>query len=312
MTKKITVLMLVFVMVMAAGCGSQSATQETEKTEKAETTEENPFAKSELGENEKVDYNFSFGVENFDHDAMEIEYTGGELKIDFSVEVQGKEFTCGPMIFIDGINQPYALQAEGEKKSVQSVAVKKGKNTITTYIKPEVDSKAKRHKIYFLLMFEPDKKYEEGKSLGHAYNISQLLAWDFKTDKEAPQKYTGTISDVKSEKIDMSQYITDEDSSEDTQMQCCFSDKGTKLILKGGEKTKYRVCLFADGKLMKVNKNAEYVDVVANGEKGGVFEYDTQGLDSGNHILYAIAIPQNNLDIAMADRSDIKVVKGVN
>ena len=52
-------------------------------------------------------------------------------------------------------------------------------------------------------MFEPDKKYEEGKSLGHAYNISQLLAWDFKTDKEAPQKYTGTISDVKSEKIDM-------------------------------------------------------------------------------------------------------------
>ena len=87
-------------------------------------------------------------------------------------------------------------------------------------------------------MFEPDKKYEEGKSLGHAYNISQLLAWDFKTDKEAPQKYTGTISDVKSEKIDMSQYITDEDSSEDTQMQCCFSDKGTKLILKGGEKTK--------------------------------------------------------------------------
>lgn len=32
MTKKITVLMLVFVMVMAAGCGSQSATQETEKT----------------------------------------------------------------------------------------------------------------------------------------------------------------------------------------------------------------------------------------------------------------------------------------
>lgn len=245
MTKKITVLMLVFVMVMAAGCGSQSATQETEKTEKAETTEENPFAKSELGENEKVDYNFSFGVENFDQDAMEIEYTGGELKIDFSVEVQGKEFTCGPMIFIDGINQPYALQAEGEKKSVQSVAVKKGKNTITTYIKPEVDSKAKRHKIYFLLMFEPDKKYEEGKSLGHAYNISQLLAWDFKTDKEAPQKYTGTISDVKSEKIDMSQYITDEDSSEDTQMQCCFSDKGTKLILKGGEKTKYRdlVCL---------------------------------------------------------------------
>ena len=171
MTKKITVLMLVFVMVMAAGCGSQSATQETEKTEKAETTEENPFAKSELGENEKVDYNFSFGVENFDQDAMEIEYTGGELKIDFSVEVQGKEFTCGPMIFIDGINQPYALQAEGEKKSVQSVAVKKGKNTITTYIKPEVDSKAKRHKIYFLLMFEPDKKYEEGKSLGHAYNI---------------------------------------------------------------------------------------------------------------------------------------------
>ncbi len=88
-----------------------------------------------------------------------------------------------------------------------------------------------------------------------------------KTDKEAPQKYTGTISDVKSEKIDMSQYITDEDSSEDTQMQCCFSDKGTKLILKGGEKTKYRVCLFADGKLMKVNKNAEYVDVVANGGK---------------------------------------------
>lgn len=127
MTKKITVLMLVFVMVMTAGCGSQSATQETEKTEKAETTEENPFAKSELGENEKVDYNFSFGVENFDQDAMEIEYTGGELKIDFSVEVQGKEFTCGPMIFIDGINQPYALQAEGEKKSVQSVAVKKGK-----------------------------------------------------------------------------------------------------------------------------------------------------------------------------------------
>lgn len=53
----------------------------------------------------------------------------------------------------------------------------------------------------------------------------------------------------------------------DTQMQCCFSDKGTKLILKGGEKTKYRVCLFADGKLMKVNKNAEYVDVVANGKK---------------------------------------------
>lgn len=76
-----------------------------------------PFAKSELGENEKVDYNFSFGVENFDQDAMEIEYTGGELKIDFSVEVQGKEFTCGPMIFIDGINQPYALQAEGEKKA---------------------------------------------------------------------------------------------------------------------------------------------------------------------------------------------------
>ena len=60
------------------------------------------------------------------------------------------------MIFIDGINQPYALQEKGEKKSVQSVAVKKGKNTITTYIKPEVDSKAKRHKIYFLLMFEPD------------------------------------------------------------------------------------------------------------------------------------------------------------
>ena len=161
-------------------------------------------------------------------------------------------------------------------------------------------------------MFAPDKKYEEGKSLGQDYNISQLLAWDFKTDKEAPQKYTGTISDVKSEKIDMSQYITDEDSSEDTQMQCCFSDKGTKLILKGGEKTKYRVCLFADGKLMKVNKNAEYVEVVANGDNGGVFEYDSLGLDSGNHILYAIAIPQNNLDIAMADRCDIKVVKGVN
>ena len=75
MTKKITVLMLVFVMVMTAGCGSKSATQETEK---AETTEENPFAKSELGENEKVDYNFSFGVKNFDQDAMEIEYTGLE------------------------------------------------------------------------------------------------------------------------------------------------------------------------------------------------------------------------------------------
>lgn len=64
--------MLVFVMVMTAGCGSQSATQETEKTEKAETTEENPFAKSELGlRMRKLIYNFSFGVKNFDQDAME-------------------------------------------------------------------------------------------------------------------------------------------------------------------------------------------------------------------------------------------------
>lgn len=296
--------MLVAINMVA--CGKQPR-----QSERKEIVEENPFEINDRMNKESVEYSFSFGIKNYNPDKMEINYSGGELKVDFEVKVDGKGFECGPMIFIDGINQEYHGKKGEENKSIHCTSVNKGSNTIETYLKPKVDPKIKRHTIHFLLMFEPEKKYKEGKSLEHAYKITQLPAWDLKIDEKKVDYFKGRVEKANSIKINEKDFTTNQDQMlNNKRIACCFSDKERKASIFGGEKTSYRVCLFGDNKNIKINNGVDYVDVEANGKKGAELNYNLPYSDDDYHILYMIAIPQSNMDTAMVNISKVKVVKG--
>ncbi|ONK24255.1 beta-glucanase/beta-glucan synthetase [Bacillus sp. VT-16-64] len=100
-------LLLLALMVLAAGCSNQNLDKNNEGTIHHET--DNPFEVNdeETGVMGSMVHGFDNPEVDENEEMLPIPYHGGELKIDYSVAASGKAKNVGFLVFVDGIPQPY-------------------------------------------------------------------------------------------------------------------------------------------------------------------------------------------------------------
>lgn len=296
---KLLILYLIMCLVLC-GCG-QGFNEELVEVVRVSDTDDSVLDDSIVTNNEKVDYSFSFGVSNYDQERMEVDYYGGEIRIEFEVEVDEKPFECGPMIFIDGIIQPYKTDLETNYKCIHSVKVKTGKNMILTYLTPKIDQKIKKHRIQFLLMFEPNKRIKNNEPIGHAYKITQLPIWrlELKNKKTSNNAFSESkIDEVKANPILTTDSIIDEYKINVNNASFYSSEKKDNLVFIGGERTKYRISRYVDGDIEQFPDGSEYIDVKISSSEAYILNLSELKCKESS-VIYYIALPLSHFDYAM-------------
>lgn len=107
------IISLVAVFVLASGCSNQDP--EDDESEAISNHHQNPFEADEPDQDEEQMIEaVGHGFVNSEMDEsgtkrLPINYDGGELEIDYSINAVGKNKDFGLLIFIDGIPQPYKI-----------------------------------------------------------------------------------------------------------------------------------------------------------------------------------------------------------
>lgn len=107
-------LSLMVVIIVGTGCSNQNPAPEDDESAEGSNENKNPFEVDELDEEEEqmiLGSGHGFVNQELDeNDArLPIQYDGGELEIDYSINANGKNKEFGLLVFIDGVPQPYKI-----------------------------------------------------------------------------------------------------------------------------------------------------------------------------------------------------------
>ena len=118
--RKILPLLLTIVLTLAlAACGKGGEQDAGHSSLGADSEFENPFAEEQPRQG-----SLRHGMPSADPERRpEIEYTGGECMVNYSVSASGIGRDFGFLLYVDGIPQPYKLEPEGEYAYMHSVSL---------------------------------------------------------------------------------------------------------------------------------------------------------------------------------------------
>lgn len=303
-----------FVMLILAGCLCFSGCQEKNnaKEKSADVPEEDYFSEVNGEGGQTVDAKFSFGVHTYDDEKAKIDYSGGELKIEFEVVPDDCSFDCSVLIYVDGIVQKYALKSKGELREQHTVKIDNKTTIISAYLNPQIDTNKKKHRVHFLCMYEPNFKPKSvQQNYGNCYRVSQVLPWELvlkgKCKKAVDKIGTGECSKI-TKKI-RKKYLQG-DANDEVEKRTLFSiEQGKKageiqVCILGGETAMYRLSAYVDNKLVCFSNGAQYVDVSLSKEHmyKGTVSVGKENKEK-NGTFYLIAVPTSNLGRAMVQES---------
>lgn len=302
--------------VCLCGCRKDTTGKDVESG-KEEIEEDSYFDLEEMKKNgQNIQASFAFGVHNYDEDKGQIPYNGGELQIDFEVSPQDCSFECSVLIYIDGILQKYALEPQGILNEQHTVKVENQTTIISTYFVPQIDESMQNHRIHFLCMYEPECQPEEGStSYGNSHKISQVMPWELVVDGKIDKvedvcvlEKMETISKEKRKEYETTRDNGQSDNRLDNSIQF-ETEKGDKedeitFRILGGVSAKYRISAYVGHKLIDFSNGARYIDLLLDNEHMYEGRLSTGNwTDKDYDTLYFIAIPINNLGIAMVEKS---------
>lgn len=316
--KKIVIYALLMLMIIGVLGGCKQA---GEADSKMEQDAKEMFESAES--NMEYSGQFGFGViledsENFD-EMQEYECNGGEVRIPYYVEGMDENQTSnfGILVFVDGVAQPYSIEAkEGEKSEEQYIH----KFSLKWLEREEFDlvftpvSGEEGEKVGFITasILEPDYMPEsiENPGFGVYRQLSAIVPQEIainskietslksylETQKEdIPENITNSEVEISSESydsLDDSAYLEllSPDEEESTIIYAKEGKATVKVRLYGGLEVNNRITFFVNNQPVQVNE-ADFIETKT--EKGKMstadVEIDTSGFEKMNS-LYAVVM----------------------
>ncbi len=245
-------------------------------------------------------------------------YTGGTLELPYYAEGSGLGATCGFLLFLDGIPQPYRIESEGTCAYLHRLSLTDNvRKNFSFYLEP-VTGKAGETLTLTILSLTP-QSFDETKELplGTSQNfLENYVSLAFETDAVPTQPAAGSnvsilrnlsVSEEELTPENIDSYLSDGTGTPTASIgelstrvfqNCSLSEDGTKLshILLGHPGVRYRTTLFLD-----------YVPLWHEGSccvdrnlKSGLASRLDVKLDSsalnGTHILSVLSVPRNASD----------------
>lgn len=264
---------------------------------------------------------FSYGIVAPNDDQQVYEYTGEEVHIPFKVTGLDEEVSSdfGLLVFVDGLAQPYRIQANPAEPSAEQLMHKfslKYEETeeFDIVFTPVSGQKGDKVGVVFATILQPDYKPEnENKpNYGIYHSLSATLSQeiefqaDLSGDKKLQPYKDAVTEDIPEEIKNQAETVLTDGSSdyldettvnellpEDPDQNLITATNGKaklKFRIYGGLETTYRTTIFVNHTPVQV-KGADYIETtLQKGKMNTVeIELDTSAYDKLNTI-YAISV----------------------
>lgn len=290
--------------ILLTGCQS-SKDQATDSDDVAEVFDDNSSLLEQA--------DFTYGYADIDGD-IKFTYDGEELNIPYYIENVGNtDLVMGLVVFVDGVPQKYAYNADDSKSYVKNVTIKPQEATnLSIYFTPSTGQQGETKGLYIGVIFNPDYKATVDSPV---YGINQRISClggisiEFKKSVETVSLKT---TEYKSENQDEeenegvdSTFETDSESLDDLLITFTKSDISSVYYkeddvfkipfkMKGGSNCHYKVFAYIDNEVVQIN-GLDYLGVTMNESESFTYELmiDSE-LVNDSSSFYLIAIPDGD------------------
>lgn len=329
--KRILAILLPVVLLLTA-CSEKSSTNEnntiqniTSSTE--QTSEYDPFARSDDDTSSGTAGSFGYGVEWEDGKEFVLDYAP-TVSFQYYVDNSGKAADFGLLLFVNGVRQPYRTEENSENKILHIFDVDQNERKVQTIeFEPVVGEKGDKVSVEIVTMFQPSFINTEKSSYGFSHRISSLYPSSLSVTQETGLSepkvcseyevtpiseelrqefnqmgstggYGGNALDngiyIETLKNDVFYTPADRLDAESDISPFTLNDSVT-LCMYGGESCTYRVSMYINHELVAgAFDGADYIDITPSRDsickKAVDLEALNLSLQDDNH-LYFIAVP---------------------
>lgn len=277
MRKRLYILLFAVILIAFTGCAGKNNTNSDEENITQEVGEiKIEESQDKENYNDDYDYMFGFGIEEFKSEDEELSYDGNPVKVHCYIDNQGKDFSIGIYLFIDGQMHQYREEDTGiEGYSHVFNVVENTREVYEISFVPDKGKKGDKLTLRFLYVLNPETKPNKAVyTYGHDTNMNQIL----------PIKLN-MLTDSESQSDNTYQYVNSVEMSQEEYDARVYDSRGNyRNTLKNID----FVLKNEEGEEIKnyIESNQDKVKFIIEGCGGGNEEYNLTAFINGVNVDY--------------------------
>lgn len=280
----------------------------------------------EVSQNTEVMGSISHGVvcQSNAAEEEELKYEGGEIEIPYSVNGTGVAASCGFLIYLDGIPQPYKIKGQYEEEAfLHTLELEEGQETYFTFLfTPITGKKGDELSLCIASITNPDYQpdMKETFSYGHSHKMlemirpmkflqdterhdvssmvvdvgSGLTITSEKLNENVLDKYTEHGEDVSLDQDVITELYID---GEDMQLPEYYETNGKDSVhiqykIMGHPGLKYKTVFYLNHKPVYIDNTDSFETILKKG-KVETIEFDLEISNMDSFTFYTVSVPCN-------------------